>query len=68
MMKICLTNLTVDTVEVLEVTSNLSQLPDDTGLKMKYPMTDEDASNIEEVTHDSKLEIKYFIDEDEVKY
>ena len=35
-------NLTVDTVEVLEVTSNLSQLPDDTDLQMKYSITDED--------------------------
>ena len=60
-------NLTVDTDEVLEVTSNLSQLPDDTDLKMKYPITDEDTSNIEEVTHDSKLEIKYFIDDEDLR-
>ena len=49
------------TVELLGVTSNLSQLPDDTGLKMKYLITDEDAPGdtniIEEVTHDSNLKI-----------
>ena len=39
-------NLTVDTDEVLGVTSNLKQLPDDSNLKMKYSMTDEDASNM----------------------
>ena len=45
-------NLTVDTDEVLEVTSNLSQLPDDTDLKMKYSITDEDLpSEVLDITH-----------------
>ena len=64
--------LIVDTVEVLQVTSNLSQLPDDTDLRMKYPITDEDlpsevldiTHHMEHVTHDSKLKIKYSIDDE----
>ena len=42
----------MDTDEVLGVTSNLSQLPDDTGLKMKYSITDEDLpSEVVDITH-----------------
>ena len=60
-------NLTVDTDEVLGVTSNLKVLPDDSNLKMKFPTTDEDTSNSRRGTLDSKLEIKYFIDDEDMR-
>ena len=57
--------MTVDTVELLEDTSNLSLIPAHPNLKIKYLITNEelqvpgDTNIIEEVRDDSHLKIRY---------